>query len=262
MRRRVIDVLQRHAIIEAASDPSNEATPNWLERALDELTPEEIASILWYEMNADLEQGIADARAVLKVKGGFDVTPDRALKYLADHVMDFATGMVEDERAGLKALITQSVAEGTGAKALKREISSYFAGGVHYVGDDGKTVERTVDLDAWAETVSRTELSRAYNQGSRNLYEEAGITERVWVAAGDAHECPECEAADGTTARLGDAFNFVDVEDPPAHPRCYCVTMASPEAIAKYQSDEEVQRRADELEQNRAYSRAHGGRMG
>ncbi len=218
MRRAFLARLAVHRIIEAKNDPSQ--MPQWLADALAAMTPEEAANILWIEMQGDLAEGIADAKAALSITGAFDVTPERALRYLADHILDFASGMVDNERAGLRSLVTDGLEQGWGAEKLKRQIHEFFRGGVHYVGDDGTTIERTINLQAWSETVARTELSRAYNQGSRSVYEEAGITERIWVTAGDANECPECEAADGEIAKIGDPFPSVDVSDPPAHPRC------------------------------------------
>ncbi len=216
MRRAFLDQLRAQAIVEAARDPQD--VPDWLNRALANMTPEEIANILWLEAHGELEAGIQAAKAEL---GDTDlaVNPERALRFLADNIMDFATGMVDSERAGLRSLVADGVEQGWGATKLGGQIREFFRGGIHYVGDDG-IVERTVNLKAWADMVSRTELSRAYNQGARSLYEQAGITERVWVTAGDAHECPQCEAADGEVVKIGALFPSVDVEDAPAHPNC------------------------------------------
>jgi SPP1 gp7 family putative phage head morphogenesis protein len=249
MRAAFLDHLRRRALIEAKRDPSE--TPDWLDQALKSMSPEEVANVLWYEMHGDLDQGIEDAKSELSITGAFDVTPERALRYLADHVMDFADDMVTNERDGLRSLITDGLDQGWGAAKLGKNIRSYFRQGVHYVNNG--TVRRTMNLDAWSDTVARTELSRAYNQGARSLYEEAGIKERVWMAAGEAHECPACEAADGEVAKIGDLFPSVDVEDSPAHPRCFCVTMASPDAIEKYNSPENVAARAELLARNRAF---------
>lgn len=251
MRRAFMDVLRIHRIIEAEKDAAG--TPDWLDQALAAMTPEEVAQVLWFEMHADLEHGIQDAAHELAIEGAFDVAPERALRFLANHVMDFSSDMVQNERDGLRSLISDGLEQGWGAAKLKRNIQDHFRAGIHYTDESGKTT-RSVSSGVWAETVARTELNRAYNQGSRSLYEEAGIEERVWVAAGDAHECPECEAADGEVAKLGDSFPSVDVNDPPAHPRCYCVTMASPDAIAKYRSPGNTARRAELLARNRAFS--------
>ena len=259
MRRAFLDRLRVHRIIEAQNADN---APQWLQDALAQLTPEEVANILWLEMHGDLEEGIEDAKQVLSISGHFDLTPERALRYLADHVMDFAQDMVVNERDDLRAFVTDGLEHGGGARKLSRKLRDHFAEGIHYIGKDGRTVERTVGIEAWADTVARTELSRAYNQGARSLYEEAGVKERVWVDAGDAHECPDCEAADGEVAKIGSEFPSVDVVDPPAHPRCFCVCIASPEAIARYNSPENAARRAEILAQNRAWSKAHGGRMG
>ena len=255
MRRAFLARLAVHRIIEAERDPNQ--TPQWLQDALDAMTPEEVANVLWLEMQGELDQGIADAKATLSIEGAFDVTPERALRYLADHVMDFASGMVSNERTALRSLVSDGLDQGWGAAKLKRQIGDFFRGGIHYVSDDGATVERTIGLDAWAETVARTELSRAYNQGSRSLYEEAAITERVWVAAGDSGECAACEAADGEVVKIGDPFPSVDVADPPAHPRCYCVTIGSPEQISRYKSPEMVAYRKNLLSTNQAWAAAH-----
>lgn len=223
------------------------------------MTPEEIANILWLEAHGELEAGIEAAKAELD-DASLSVTPERALRFLADHIMQFSADLIDNEREAVKSLVLDAVERGTGAKKLASAIRGSFSEGIHYV-EDGQVV-RTMNLAAWAETVSRTELSRAYNQGARDLYDHAGITERVWVTAGDAHECPACEAADGEIVKIGNLFPSVNVEDAPAHPRCFCVCMGSPVQVAKYRSPEQVARRRARLAKNRAYSAAHGGRMG
>lgn len=214
MRRNFLAKLARQRIIESAS----EQQPQWFIDALAALDVTDIAESLWSEMLADVAAGASDAGAVLSIDEAFDVYPQAAVDFLRQYVMEFASGMLADERAGLKLVVMQALETGAGPAQLKHDLRDYFAGGIHSISANG--VERAMNLDAWSATVARTELSRAYNQGSRALYIEAGITERVWVAAGEAAECPACEAADGTIAKMGSAFPAVGVEDPPAHPNC------------------------------------------
>ena len=93
-----------------------------------------------------------------------------------------------------------------------------------------------------AETISRTELATAYNEGNdqyvrqivRNGYLPAGKKYvKVWSTAGN-NICPECEALEGTEVDMDEEFKVVRGKTvkreltalkPPLHPRCKCAAL-------------------------------------
>ena len=91
-----------------------------------------------------------------------------------------------------------------------------------------------------AETISRTEIAQAYNQGNDELIKRAmeqgliPIQKKVWSTAMDGHVCEACEALEGTEIGMDEQFSAtvgvnvrrtMTTELPPMHPRCKCAVM-------------------------------------
>jgi SPP1 gp7 family putative phage head morphogenesis protein len=88
-----------------------------------------------------------------------------------------------------------------------------------------------------AATIAKTEITRAYAQGTRESYIDSGIVTRVvWRTSSDEYVCPICWPLNGTTIdiKTGEFFDNLPqaVKDklgtknrfgyPPAHPNCRC----------------------------------------
>ena len=85
-----------------------------------------------------------------------------------------------------------------------------------------------------AETIARTEIAQAYNNGTDSYIREAIRQERMpkmakeWSTALDGHVCPACQALEGTAIGMDEEFKTksgrkeVTVLLPPLHPRCKC----------------------------------------
>ncbi len=72
--------------------------------------------------------------------------------------------------------------------------------------------------DARAETIARTELSKADNQGSIAGWKASGVVPKIeWVASPTC--CEECQEYSGEIADIDDGFPD---GNPPLHPNCTC----------------------------------------
>ena len=91
-----------------------------------------------------------------------------------------------------------------------------------------------------AETIARTEMAYAYNQGYDIAIRQAmnrglvPIMRKVWSTADDGHVCPACEDLEGTEIDMDSDFKVtvgkkikrtLTVAIPPLHPRCKCAVM-------------------------------------
>ena len=63
-------------------------------------------------------------------------------------------------------------------------------------------------------TIARTEMLRAYREGTRRRYAEAGIREWIWLSAQDRRTCPACLALHGKRFKVD--------EPQRGHPNCRC----------------------------------------
>ena len=94
-----------------------------------------------------------------------------------------------------------------------------------------------------AEMIARTETIWAWNEGTRNGYEQSGVVTRLeWLATDDERTCQWCPQMDGKTISIeedflnkGDNFigerggiltaSFESVGHPPLHPMCRCTVI-------------------------------------
>jgi SPP1 gp7 family putative phage head morphogenesis protein len=80
-----------------------------------------------------------------------------------------------------------------------------------------------------AAAIAATESTRAYAEGTTQVWQAAGVPEREWRTAVDERVCPVCGALHQKRAKLGTPFEVVVkgkrvvVDNPPAHPNCRCV---------------------------------------
>ncbi|GIV82774.1 MAG: hypothetical protein KatS3mg051_2128 [Anaerolineae bacterium] len=84
-----------------------------------------------------------------------------------------------------------------------------------------------------AELIATTEVTRAYAEGNRLAYREAGVTQWQWTTARDERVCPVCGPLHGRVVSIGTDFRGGLPDEvlsmvpqsftaPPAHPRCRC----------------------------------------
>lgn len=163
--------------------------------------------------------GAESAASELALK--FDVVPERAIEAILHQELAFSREFVGRERAGLQRLLADSLREQVPMTELTSRISEFFDDGIHYVKPDG-AIERVVPADSWAETVARTEVSRAYNAGHMAVYTEIGTKRVRWIGAEDERECGICMELNDTVVELGDEFAPGIVMPPDPHPGCRC----------------------------------------
>lgn len=189
------------------------------------------ATVLYEAMALLAQSGYDDAAELLDIELGFDVTQSAAMEQLRENLGDFSFMVNDREQSVVNDLVDEGLAAGWTPGKLADAISDSFADGYHILDDDGN-VERTIATDAWSNVVARTELSRAQNLGAVSLYRDAGIEKVMWVTTQGANVCDICEPADGEVMPLGDVFDSVDVDAPPAHPNCCCALMPADADVA------------------------------
>ncbi len=83
----------------------------------------------------------------------------------------------------------------------------------------GKTVFKTAQQRI--ETITRTEILRAHNQGRAKFYQTVGVQKVTWITAQDERTCRECAPLDGKEFPIAEAPSL------PRHPMCRCTTFVS-----------------------------------
>lgn len=72
-----------------------------------------------------------------------------------------------------------------------------------------------------AESIARTETISAFNEGNRQLYQEAGVKQLQFYTATDERVCEECFMNHGNKYGIEEAQGII-----PVHPQCRCTWVA------------------------------------
>lgn len=88
---------------------------------------------------------------------------------------------------------------------------------------------KLADNVARANTIAVTETTRAYAQGEKFTFVEAGFEYWTWKTNRDAivQKCPICWPLHNKTVAIGEPFTIVRglvITEPPGHPKCRCWT--------------------------------------
>jgi SPP1 gp7 family putative phage head morphogenesis protein len=184
----------------------------------------------------------------------FDGTNPAAQAAANRFAAQMVAGVSEETRAALKALIVRSIREGIPPYDAARMIRSMIGlnakqaqAAVAYrqaLIDAGQTLEKADalveryaerKLRQRAETIARTEIMGALNEGSRQAYKQAqdeGLlgddAKKEWIVTPDEALCPICRPLDGVQVRLDEDFqtSVGPLPGPPAHPNCRCAQAA------------------------------------
>jgi len=141
-----------------------------------------------------------------------------ALGFLVNYELQLLGNVTRELGEGIKQQIAIGLIQGESIAKISEKI-----GGIITNAEDfrmaGKTVFKTAQNRV--ETITRTEILRAYGQGRHKFYETVGAQTVTWLAVGDKRMCPECWELDGRD------FPLDKVPKIPLHPSCRCSTYAA-----------------------------------
>lgn len=130
------------------------------------------------------------------------------IKFLQDYTFDNIKGVEEDFKNKLKQELRRAIIQSEGIGKVAERVRKVF----------DITEERT-------ETIARTELNRAENQGQLQAFKKSGKKmTKTWLSAHDARTSDLCKRLDGQTvdidAKFKDAYTGGEWDAPPSHVNC------------------------------------------
>jgi hypothetical protein len=187
----------------------------------------------WSTLTGDISDDMLDAVKdggydALRVLG-LDVTADRevynavnedAVRYAAKRSADLVTEIEEPTRDMIRGLVGDALDEGWSTDTLA-----------------GKLLEGAAFSPARAQTIARTEIIRASNQGTLTGFVASGVvSKKEWTTF---DPCPICEEnEDQGPIDLDEDFASGD-DAPPAHPNCKCALVGYSEADVPQEAEEQ-----------------------
>ena len=177
---------------------------------------------------------IAQGRTIAASFGiSFDMGNAATIAWLEQYTMTFAEALMGVTEQSVRDRIIQGQSEGWSIPQMTDSLTELYR---------GWSEER-------AETIARTETIRSSNAGSQQVYQQAGIERKQWLAAMDPCEfCGEMEDRYGPNTEgigveeifypvgsdmtVGEGeevrritFDYEDVYHPPLHPNCRCTIL-------------------------------------
>jgi SPP1 gp7 family putative phage head morphogenesis protein len=166
------------------------------------------------ELEVVISKGMADAHQVGMENAAATLGTDFTLRrpqseaWAREHAGEKVVGIGKTTRNQLSDLVEQYLRSGKNVRDLAEEIDTHLR-------------------DNWegrAETIARTELQFAANEGAVDQYQAEGIQQKQWWTSQDEMVCPVCEDLDGDVVDIDDLFSDGS-DSPPAHPNCRCTVL-------------------------------------
>jgi SPP1 gp7 family putative phage head morphogenesis protein len=128
-----------------------------------------------------------------------DLMDEAARTWIAERSLLLAKSINKTTLEALRNELALGFEAGESIQQLTKRIEGYF----------------TENAKVRAETISRTEVISAYNEGHLHRYETEGVDKSEFYAAPDA--CLECLPLDGQIYPTKEAHGII-----PVHPQCRC----------------------------------------
>jgi len=190
----------------------------------------------WADMGVPTYAGLSQAERLKMAADAFSLVDRKALDFLVNFELQLLGNVTRELAEGIKQQISVGLITGESIAKISEKI-----GGIIPDPEDFRRARKTVFKTAQlrTDTIVRTEILRAYNQGRHKFYEEVGVTHVIWMSVGDKRMCPACQELDGNRYRLDKAPSV------PRHPSCRCCTFADPESLGIKEKLSEVEDEAE-----------------
>jgi hypothetical protein len=207
------------------------------------------------------------------ITGSFTLNNPYAKEWADQHVGDLITEVTDDQKLGVKKLISFAMDNGghpyQTAKTIKtfiglhsRQVAAVINRWDDLTQQGDQTAQQVNDacdaygrrlLEYRSELIARTETIDALCGGQGAAWQSAkqdGLLPdtmvQEWIVTPDDRTCPDCLAMEGKTAPIGGQFHsddFGDVDGPTLHPDCRC-------AIGLVEQPNDTDSKDDQPDQN------------
>lgn len=181
--------------------------------------------------------GGEQAHKLLEIQARFDLLNPRSVEFAQKITADLVVEVAGETRDAIRNIIADGIQEGRGIPQIARQIrprvglterqmraAANFEEKLLIERPDLSRREVNRRVRSYekklhrrrAETIARTETSRAVSEGNLVAYEESGVVDEVeWLTASGC--CDKCDAMNGQRVSLRVAHGMQ-----PLHPNCVC----------------------------------------
>ena len=146
----------------------------------------------------------------------FTLIDTDALDFMSGYNLVLVRDVHRELADGIKRTIFSGVATGKSAKDIVREMGLVIEDKEAFRHAGTKVFSKA---QYRMETIARTEVLRAHNQGRIKFHQQVGVTKLEWMTMEDERMCPVCGDLDG---KVFDTDHF---PNQPNHPNCRCSSL-------------------------------------
>jgi SPP1 gp7 family putative phage head morphogenesis protein len=171
--------------------------------------------------------GGQNALSIFGITLDFQLLDKDAERKLKNAILNLSKQVSKELSTKIKYQLLEGIRNAESVPELRQRILSVFKTPIDVVvppkyNEAGDLVRSgyTYQLEpkVWANSVARTEVSKAYAQGKIEGYKQSGVVTKVQFSpAADERTCPECSILDGAQYTLEDGVDII-----PVHVCCRC----------------------------------------
>jgi len=148
----------------------------------------------------------------------FTLIDTDALDFMANYNLVLAGDVHRELSDGIKKTILSGIATGKGVEGIVADMGKVIEDKESFRHAGSKVFSKA---QYRMETIARTEILRAHNQGRIKFHQQVGVQKLEWMTMEDERMCPVCGALDGKV------FDTDKFPSQPAHPNCRCTSVVT-----------------------------------
>ncbi|MHB1001955.1 MAG: minor capsid protein [Armatimonadota bacterium] len=148
----------------------------------------------------------------------FTLVDTDALDFMANYNLVLASDVHRELSDGIKKTILSGIATGKGVEAIVSDMGKVIEDKESFKHAGSKVFSKA---QYRMETIARTEVLRAHNQGRIKFHQQVGVQKLEWLAMDDERMCPVCGGYDGKV------FDTDKFPNQPAHVLCRCSSIVA-----------------------------------
>ncbi|MHB1001458.1 MAG: phage head morphogenesis protein [Armatimonadota bacterium] len=148
----------------------------------------------------------------------FTLVDTDALDFMANYNFVLAGDVHRELSDGIKKTILSGIATGKGVEGIVADMGKVIEDKESFRHAGSKVFSKA---QYRMETIARTEVLRAHNQGRIKFHQQVGVQKLEWLAMDDERMCPVCGGYDGKV------FDTDKFPNQPAHVLCRCSSVVA-----------------------------------
>ena len=148
----------------------------------------------------------------------FTLMDTDALDFIVNYNLVLVGDVHRELSDNIKKTILSGITTGKGVEGIVSDMGKVIKNKESFLHAGSKVFSKA---QYRMETIARTEILRAHNQGRIKFHRQVGVQKLEWMAMKDERMCPVCGGLDGKV------FDIDEFPSQPRHPLCRCTNVVT-----------------------------------